>query len=269
MDYIILLIGVIVICLISYLISKWIWSYVPDESRSERKLIITSFIGVSITLAITLFGSMLLFLLSPMSMKIPAGSRIDGLVKGKVAYSVPDTMEIEKNYRGTVSISKALNDSILFQDLDSTQFDDEEIKISSRVKVILMDPTGNKNFDIVALNTEEQLVDEISNTVWMWNITPVKAGNNELVIRATVKILDGLGENYKDIRVFERRIKVNASLVVITKQFVVDYWQFLSTAIFIPLIVWGYKKFNERKKDSDVSRPIGFKRKDDNKTHGT
>ena len=177
----------------------------------------------------------------------PKPDKLDELVKGKIAYEVPDTMNMGENYKATVIITKAMNDSVLFQDFDTSDFQREEIKVSSLVKVLLIDPT-EESFNITALNTAEQLVDDSTNTVWKWNITPKRGGDNELVLRVTAKILNQLGENYKDVKVFEKTIKVNAPVLTRIKQFVGDYWQWLSTAVVIPLIVWGYKTLSNRRK---------------------
>lgn len=205
-----------------------------------------------------------LLLLNFHSCSPPSGYHFDRLVSGMITYSIPDTMEIQKDYKATVSITKALNDSILYQDLNRDDFQTEAILISSRVRIVLIDPTGNKNFEITALNTEEQLVDNKTNTVWNWNIRPKKAGKNELVLRTTVKILDELGENFKDVTVFEKSIKVNASAITTIKQFIGTYWQWLITVCIIPLIIWGYKKFSPRKNDNGKPKLIGFKKKNDN-----
>jgi len=201
------------------------------------------------TVIILLFVSASVFLFNSCASSMsPDEDNVDGLVRGLIAYNIPDTMEIERNYKATVSITKALNDSILFEDLNRKEFLHEEIRISSRVKVILIDPTGFKNFEITTLNTEEQLVDDSSNTVWNWNIIPIRGGENELIVRASVKILNNLGENYKDITVFEKTIKVKTSALVSIKHFFSKYWQWLTTVCFIPLIIWSYKKFTERNK---------------------
>ena len=191
---------------------------------------------------------------------------IEQIVRGKIAYKIPDTMEIAKSHRATVSVSKALNDSILFQNIDNTGFIVENIRVSSRVRMTLIDPTGDQNFQVKPLGTVEQPVYDSTSTIWNWNVIPNRSGQNELVLRATVKILDDLGESYKDIPVFEKSIKVNASITVVAKQFIGDYWQFLSTTIIIPLIVWIYDRFSRREKYGTRERnQIGFKLNNPNK----
>jgi len=172
-------------------------------------------------------------------------SEMERLVRGKIGYDIPDTMKVGNQYKTTVSISKSLNDSILFLNIDSSGFTTEEIKVSSKVKVSLIDPTLNKNFDIVPLSTEEQLVDVTSNTIWLWNITPLRMGKNELLLRATVKVISDLGETPKDIPVFEKIITVQASPIFAIGQFLGDNWQWIAGTMIIPLLIWRY---NKRKK---------------------
>ena len=179
---------------------------------------------------------------------LKSSDELDELVKGKIAYEVPETMNIEENYKAVVIVTKAENDSILLIEFPQKNFQKEEIIVSSRVKVSLVDPT-KKNFDITPLNTIEQLVDDSTNTIWKWNIIPKRGGNNELILRVTVRILDRLGETYKDI-MFEKTINVNAPILTIIKQFIVNYWQWLASIIVIPLVIWGYKTLLSHRRKS-------------------
>ena len=184
------------------------------------------------------------------------------LVKGKIAYEIPDTMDMGKNYKATVIVTKAMNDSILFQNFNPRYYYREKIKVSSIVNVFLIDPTEN-NFNITSLSTAEQLVDDSTNTVWKWNITPKRSGNNELVLRVTAKVFDRLGENYKDIKVFEKTIKVNAPILTRIKQFVSENWKWLSTVIVIPLILWVRRTLLKRKqKNAEQKNEQQKKRKE-------
>jgi hypothetical protein len=124
----------------------------------------------------------------------------------------------------------------------------EEIWVSSRLKIVLFDPTGRNNFEINALNTEEQSVNDYANTLWEWNVIPIKSGNNPLVMRATVKVLDEFGENYRDIPVFEKRVKVKASPLASLAMFLANYWQWVVTVIAIPLVTYLYRSIKNRKK---------------------
>jgi len=172
---------------------------------------------------------------------------IDGIVKGKIGYDIPETMNVGKNYNAIVTVSKSQNDSILFKNLEEVNFKREQISISSRVKIVLLDPINGKNFTITPLNTEEQLVDAKTNTVWRWNIEPKKVGENHLILRTTVKIKDRLGENYRDVEVFEKSITVEITIAKRISLFFGAYWQFLLSVIILPFGIWVYKKLKAQK----------------------
>lgn len=175
-------------------------------------------------------------------------NNLDRLVRGKIAHDIPEQMKVGDDYRAIASVTKAMNDSILFAGLESEKMETEEIWVSSRVKIVLFDPTGRNNFEITALNTEEQTVNEYANTIWEWNVIPIKSGNNPLVMRATVKVLDEFGENYRDIPVFEKRVNVKASPLASLGMFLAKYWQWVATVIAIPLVTYVYRSIKNRKK---------------------
>ncbi len=182
----------------------------------------------------------------------PPAFNVNRLVKSKFAYSIQDTMYVDSAYRVCATITKALNDSILFLGLDSTKFKRKKknIYISSKVKVVLLDPANNANFSINSLNTEEQIVDDKTNTTWNWWVKPLTGGEHEIILRATIKEVTNLGESSRDIPVFEERIFIQISPLYITKQFIGNNWQWLAGTILIPCSIWVYK----RKKEKNVKK---------------
>ena len=185
---------------------------------------------------------------------------IDRLVMGKIAYDIPDTMKLEQDYRAVVSITQAQNDSVLLDGLNSSDFEIKQITISSRVKASLIDPT-KINFDINPLSTEEQLVDDSSNTTWRWNIKPKISGKNILLLKVSIKIKNRLGETPKDILVFEKPFFVESSVTTQAKNIFSEYWQWFTTVLFIPLFLLFRNSFLTRQKNKKNKRePIGFKK---------
>ena len=169
---------------------------------------------------------------------------IDGLVKGKLAYKVPDTMKVNNLYDAMVSIAKSVDNKVLLEGIkDTAGFKIEGIKISSRLRVSLVDP-GKDNFIINPLNNEEQRIDSVDNTVWRWNIKPVKSGNHNLYLKATALILDSkLGNTYKDVPVLDKVIMVRSEPFLNTVlDFWKTYWQWLMGTFIIPIYFWVRNK---------------------------
>jgi hypothetical protein len=227
-------------------------SYFFDKARQYKLIAVTSFIA-----------TILLFILLTSFDKKPdiRQNLLDALVKGKMAYDIPTEMKVGDTYDATVSITKSLNDSILFSTLDTLNFTKQEIRVSSRVKVLLIDPRSDY-FKIMNLNTDEQLVDDSSNTIWKWKITPLEPGHNKIVVRVSARILNNIGDNYKDIPVFEQTIVVTSTIPKAVWHFIKTYWYivaFILTAILFPTVKWLWKVYSSRREKKKNKRPpIGF-----------
>lgn len=175
--------------------------------------------------------------------EINTGAKSD-LTPGRIAYEMPDVMDVDKPHLVTVAITTSMDNLILYKGLDPKNLKDEEIFVTRVVKVKLIETSG-KNFDIIELATEKQTVDDSTNTIWRWNVTPRHGGSYSLMIRATIQIPP---DSEKDKTVFEKTVSVNAEYLHETKNFFSAYWQFILSVVVLPLIVWGYKLFKARSK---------------------
>lgn len=173
---------------------------------------------------------------------------VTNLVAGRIAYDLSDSMKIGVQTQVVASITKAQNDSVLFLALDSKAFAKENIMVSSKVKMALIDPSLGNYFQIQALNSEEQFVGISSNTVWRWTVVPLKSGKNPLILRATVTIVSDMGQVPKDIPVFEKQVNVIASPFLTVQQFVEDNWQWFFGSLASPILIWSFRKRFRRRK---------------------
>ena len=170
------------------------------------------------------------------------------IVTGKIAHDIERNMNIYESYMTTVSISKSQDNAVLYKGLNATNFVEAPINVSSQVKVFLIDPSGGLNFKITPINNEEQFVDIRSNTIWKWNVMPIKKGDNLLILRATIKIFNETSNTFKDVNVFEEPITINSSLITEVKVFMSNNWQYLLSTLLIPFGLWFFK----RRKASNV-----------------
>jgi hypothetical protein len=214
---------------------------------------------VSFEFSLFLIGFNLAFLPANHNDRID-GNKPQQFENGKIAYLIEDTMQMESCYNVIASISKSQFDSVLFVGIGSVGFEmHNSNKITSRVSVSLIDPT-KENFVINPLSTEEQIVDDSTNSIWRWLVKPTKGGNSELILKVTIRILDELGNNQKDFS-FIKTIIVKASIFSNAKKIIQQYWQFLSTAVIIPVLIFLGKKIGAIfSTPSNKRNPIGFKR---------
>ena len=129
---------------------------------------------------------------------------LDKLSMGNMAFNTPSEMLYDETKEVTLRISR---DTIMVNDLPiENQTITQEIKISSFMKATLK----SNDFDIMALNSEEQIIDGSSPTEWKWDITP-KVQKEESRIYLTITVRIPLSENKevkKDIPVYKRKIRI-------------------------------------------------------------
>lgn len=164
------------------------------------------------------------------------------LIEAKAIIDIPDSMIIFNNYTLKLTITKAISDSVLIEELISNYFETRTIQVSTRVKANLIDPSSDSNFLITSLSSEKQLVDDESNTIWQWNVKPVDYGDNRLLLTISVVLFDEFGSVTKDHNIFDDKIFVEASTYLIAKEFIKNYWQYILSTIVIPLIGFGAKR---------------------------
>ncbi len=183
----------------------------------------------------------------------------DKLIRAKLAYKIPDTMDIGKQYVVEVIITKQLLDNVLYYGFYKNISKDfvliDSIAISSRVKVSLIDPE-EKNFQIKPMNTELQVVDSKSSTAWKWYIRPKTGGYNPLILTVSTRIKDQYGSDYKDIPVFEKTVNVNSNYWYSTRIFLEENWQYVLSGILIPFIVWLFNLYNNKERGSKQGKKV-------------
>jgi len=129
---------------------------------------------------------------------------IDKLPFGGIVFNAPKTIIQEESKQVTLRISKK---SIKTDDLPKENFQlEQKVKISSFMSAKLM----SFDFNIMALNHEEQLIDDETFTEWLWDITPkVQKEKGRLYLRITIRIpLSSDKEERKDLPIFERSIDI-------------------------------------------------------------
>lgn len=173
---------------------------------------------------------------------------------GIMAYSTPEQMVVGKSYTIKLRISKENNKVQLVSGDRNIPINDvtidskvviESIRVEPIMSASLLSEEGK--FLITPVSTETQNIEDKGYTEWQWRITPLKGGDNFLKLVVKVRISNENGDFYKDITVFDKNIKVKSNITFSIKTWISNYWQWLISTIFIPLIVWFYKKKKEEK----------------------
>lgn len=175
-------------------------------------------------------------------------SKLDGMI----AYSVPEKMQVGKNYIVKVRITKDTVKQTLIIGDHEIPINDPSVKSIITIESVRIAPimssaliSPNNSFEIKALSTEFQDIEDQGYTEWSWNVNPVKSGENVLKLIVKVRIVKDGEETFKDIVVFEKNIHTKANISYSVFQFVKEQWEWLASSIVIPIFLWW---FNNRKK---------------------
>lgn len=149
--------------------------------------------------------------------------------------------------------------------LSNTQ--EKPVKITNIVEIRLS--ADEEVFAIRSITENKQLIDLALNTNkqwnWAWEVTPLASGYQELEIVAYAQVKDQtISSIIYGPEINE--IDVKSNLLYIISEFIKAYWEFLATAIFIPLIVWGYniyKNIRQKRKENKQKELIKNGQRDD------
>lgn len=161
------------------------------------------------------------------------------LTTGQVLFNPPAEMQVGVSERVEVRISKNIAQDISSGLKGRGVPQVEKIKIGTFMKASL---TGEK-FKIEKISTEEQVVGDEGFAQWDWNVTALEAGLQSLSLKITVRIkMPGGAEEYSELPVFDRKIKVKVNPFYSVKMFIVTYWQWIIVTIIIPIVSYFVKR---------------------------
>jgi hypothetical protein len=169
---------------------------------------------------------------------------IQGLPLANIVFNPPDTMRMEQ----TQSVQLLLSGSATAEELQK-QITAAGSLISDQVQVsnLLDTRLTGVNFQIEAVTPEQQAVGTTRTSHWEWRVTPTRHGAQqlELTINAILRI-DGVDREVS-IRTFDRTINVNVDWFDSVSAFIAANWQWLWTAIFVPIALVAWRWFRKGK----------------------
>lgn len=116
------------------------------------------------------------------------------------------------------------------------------IEITNTVEVTLK-PTDESAFIIISQRkSDEQFIDLNTKKCWKWawNVTPLKSGKHKISIVVDAKRKDVASGAFGP-EMIEINVKANNSYKAAS--FIGTYWQWLTTVMALPLLVWAYNLF--------------------------
>lgn len=163
------------------------------------------------------------------------------LVPGKVAFNVPERMEIGETIRIELRLSGHKSIPELKEGISNQakgRREGEEIEIGNRMKATL----SGANFEFVDLREEIQLVGTLKDTWWAWQVTANDSGTHTLILLVSA-ILPIEGELLPyELKTFERQITISVGVGRRLSDFGSNNWQWLWTFVLVPIAAWVMRR---------------------------
>jgi prepilin-type N-terminal cleavage/methylation domain-containing protein len=177
------------------------------------------------------------------------------LSNGYILYNPPNIMTVGKEERIEVRITRTFTNELETKLKGRGKPIIENIKVNTFMKCVLLN--DKKNFEIIPISHEEQLVSGLGFTEWAWKVTPLESGTPSLLLRVTVTLfIPSIGEQVRDYPVFERQIKVLANPKQQIEMFIKKYWQYIITTLLtiigiISGVIISRRRDNDKKQSKD------------------
>lgn len=191
----------------------------------------------------------------PVDLNAVAAQIAENLPEGKALFNPPEEMKVGENKRVVVRILQTSSDD--GSDVEVTIVAGLEGEVEPQIFNVTVGTIMKANlagpaFEIVSLTEEEQIVTPNRVTEWAWDISPTKSGDQQLTLNLSVLVrAEGIGE--KTFATSESRtvsVKINPRLAIAS--FIAEYWQWLATAIVVPVGTWAWKKYSDSRKKPGV-----------------
>lgn len=170
--------------------------------------------------------------------------------KANIAFNAPEKIEIGMNSQ--VQLLMSVEDEIA--ELEA-QITEPGVVVSARVSVsqTMRATLKGTGFTITAVTDEEQIIPTTERSEWLWNVKPTSGGTQVLQLTLTA-VLDVDGKQAKrTIKTFQKEIEVEVPYSFLLSEFVSNNWQWLWSALLVPVGGWIVIRIRTSKRSAKAS----------------
>jgi hypothetical protein len=165
---------------------------------------------------------------------------IGGLPVANIVFNTPKTLHLDNSTTIELVLSRGRPIRELKKQVTALgEKVSSKVKVSDQMKARL---TGF-GFKINPLTDETQPVGERTVTAWQWTVEPSKTGLLHLHLTLTALInVAGSNRTYA-VKTYDRTLRIRVTWLDRVSGFVSRNWKWLWTAIAVPLLVWGFRRW--------------------------
>jgi len=174
-------------------------------------------------------------------------SLLQQLETAHIAFNAPDTVGLGEVRPIQLLVSLSESVQALSRDITARgTITGDSVQVAPRMEARL---TGS-GFDIQAVTPEVQMITRQARTSWRWDISASESGTHQLHLTLSAILpVDGQ-PTHRTIRTFDHVITVYVSPGERIAAFLSNNWQWVMSAIFIPLFTWLIRSWWKRRRDT-------------------
>jgi len=168
-----------------------------------------------------------------------ADSFFSSLTEADIGYAVPPKME-----EGRTELVELVLGVDATREEIVTEFSSEgSISFASvAVAPVIEARLTGQGFSVLAITEEKQPVSRKIRTRWAWQVKPLLEGTHNLHLSLSSTVLIGEVRTPTTLRTFDRQITVSVDPSEKVKGFIKKNWQWLWSAILIPIFGWLWSR---------------------------
>ena len=187
---------------------------------------------------------------------------LDALERSNIAFNTPTQMQLGETTTIRLLMSPSASVEELRHQIRESGAPGQQIQSAEQIitgSAMQTQLTG-QDFEIVANSPEVQAISYKEPTEWTWDVSPTERGKKQLhlTIIAVFKV-EG-EEATRQIESFDRTITVNVTWNQRLSGFISTNWEWLWTAILVPLVPWLWRKWKKTWDKGESAHPSSPKR---------
>lgn len=162
--------------------------------------------------------------------------------KANIAFNVPESMNLSDVVEIVLILDMAKTSEALAQLIRSVgKKEGATVSVTNRMGADL----SGSHFKITPISKEVQVITALNETEWRWEISPMQTGEHSIHLSLNAYFNVNGHDTPKMIQTFNKTIRIKVTWVNLAKSFFQSNWQWLWTSLFIPVVIWLWRKRKE------------------------
>lgn len=165
---------------------------------------------------------------------------LDQMFNVDISFVIPPEANIEDSIKAELIITPEDVDATLEHTVNGVP---QEFVVL--VTQIVKADIRTTDFTVTNITPEEQILLKTQSTQWLWKLEPLRPGPAEVVLTVTAIVQTDWGTTQRHMKSFEKTIAIDITKKQIVLSFIKDNWQWLWSALLVPIGLLAYKKFKK------------------------